>query len=295
MKFANLIFASVVSVAPFVASAATPKCSQTNMTRCLDSVCAINIGMNPAARCQYCGTSSAGTPPAQKGLKTITAGQSSKYALSAKELAVAPSDPGKRYIWATTECIKKVGNCTTDDVSNIYDKLIEQSCKAAGVSMQTARAIANNNQKPTKSACETRINICATGKCGTNFENCADSADMDRVVAECAADATGCDEYIASIKTEFIAMRDKALDTRETAVQSLAQSYQKNRENKLASITTGCKDGTQKRQCVQKYEAALGQNAANLACEFYAVACAKMSTGNASTTTKTIATTKTAR
>ena len=108
---------------PGVSVAAT--CSQANLTRCLDSVCAINVSSNPSARCQYCGTSSAGTPPTKSGMQSLSLGQSAKYTLSEKELKNAPTDPGQRYAWATEQYIKKIDGCTPDDVSDIYDKLIE--------------------------------------------------------------------------------------------------------------------------------------------------------------------------
>ena len=107
-------------------SHAATKCSTANLTRCLDSVCAINVSSNPAARCQYCGTSNAGTPPKSK-MRSVSAGASAKYNISEKELKKAPEDPGQRYAWATTQCIKKVAGCSADDVSEAYDKLIEQS------------------------------------------------------------------------------------------------------------------------------------------------------------------------
>ena len=154
MKHPSMLFiAFVCTIVPvFGAFSAVSKCQKTNMQRCLDSACAINIGMNPSARCQYCGTSAAGNPPSQKGLSTITAGQSTKYTLTDREMRNAPSDPGARYVWATNECIKKLPDCTPDDVSDLYDKLIEQSCKTAGVTMQAASAIESINKKRTKTS-----------------------------------------------------------------------------------------------------------------------------------------------
>ena len=80
----SLLFISVCSGA----FAATQQCSRANLTRCLDSVCAINISSNPAARCQYCGSVGAGTPPNTK-MKSVSVGASAKYNISDKELKKA--------------------------------------------------------------------------------------------------------------------------------------------------------------------------------------------------------------
>ena len=252
MKHPSMLFiAFVCTIVPvFGAFSAVSKCQKTNMQRCLDSACAINIGMNPAARCQYCGTSSAGDPPSQKGLSSITAGTSTKYALTTKELGVAPSDPGRRYIWATTECIKKLPDCTTDDVSAIYDKLIEQSCKAAGITMQISAAMTNMNKKPTKSSCNTNLTTCMNKKCGNAFENCTDDAIFTRSIAECAADASGCDEYIAAFRTEITNDRKSTYEKRESVVQTLVQNYQNSRESRLSNTKSNCQTGKTFDTCV---------------------------------------------
>lgn len=286
MKFANLFFAVFFVVIPMVCAAA-PKCSQTNITRCLDSACAINSGMNPAARCQYCGNSAAGTPPTQKGLSNITVGQSAKYTLSAKELAVAPSDPGKRYIWATTECIKKVGNCTPDDVSSIYDKLIEQSCKAAGANIQMTRAVAGLNQKPTAAACKKTLESCIENKCGANFEMCGDDNDLDRVVSECATATPGCDEHIKGIKQEFASSRKKQMENRENIVQDLVAQHQADRESKWAGYIADCASGGAESKCVSAYTGTFGKKIAQLICGHYKAACDTTALNNNSTIKKT--------
>ena len=98
MKY-RLLFLSVnLLFAPTLVFGA---CSVANLTRCLDSVCAINIGANPAARCQYCGTNSAGEPAKSGTMKSISAGTSSKYIISDKELKNAPTvlEPN-RDMWA---------------------------------------------------------------------------------------------------------------------------------------------------------------------------------------------------
>ena len=123
-----------------VADGATA-CSRANLTRCLDSACAINMSSNPSARCQYCGTATAGKPSSKKEMRSVSVGASAKYNISEKELKKAPSDPGERYSWATKLCLQKVSGCNAEDVSDTYDPLIEQSCKAAGVSAQFDQAL----------------------------------------------------------------------------------------------------------------------------------------------------------
>ena len=283
MRISNLIFTGILGcVITAGACAATAKCSRTNLTRCLDSVCAINIGINPAARCQYCGTSSAGTPPSQKGLTNITAGQSTKYSISEKELKVAPSDPGKRYIWATTECIKKVAGCTTDDVSSAYDRLIEQSCKSAGVNIQTTKAIENMNTKPSKTKCNDALTTCINNKCGASFDNCTVDADFDRFVSECATDATGCDEYIADFRKSVDTDRQRIYANRENAVQALVDNYKTVRENKLKNARNACNNKTASESCMNtvcannmpdKCAGDTEKSMATQLCKFYETAC----------------------
>ena len=282
MKLSNFTFAVLFACVPLCGTvAATAKCSKTNLTRCLDSVCAINNNINPAARCQYCGTSAAGNPPT-KGLTNVTAGQSTKYALSAKELSVAPSDPGRRYMWATTECVKKIAGCTPDDVSTAYDRLIEQSCKSAGVSMQTAAAIDNMNAKPTKAKCTETLNTCINKKCGAGFESCTADADFDRVIAECATDATGCDEYFAEVRESAASERERVYANRENTVQSLVDNYKTIRENKLNNTRNACNNKTASESCIKtvcannmpgKCDGDTEKAMATQLCKFYDVAC----------------------
>jgi hypothetical protein len=283
MKSLNLILIGFFGcVLMSGANAAVSKCSKVNLTRCLDSACAINNGTNPAARCQYCGTSAAGTPPVQKGITNITAGQSTKYALTDKELSVAPSDPGRRYMWATTECIKKLPDCTTNDVSTVYDKLIEQSCKSAGVSMQTANAVEKLNTKPTKSKCNDAFSACLAKKCGASFETCEQDSDFDRFISECASDASGCDDYIAEFRKSVTNERKQMYATREKVLLNLVEGYQKSRESKFEQTQTKCTKDTQLKSCtetvcniymVDKCEGATEKAMAEQLCKFYKTAC----------------------
>lgn len=272
----------------FDASAATVQCSRANLTRCLDSACAINVSSNPAARCQYCGTSDAGTPPsARKGMRTVSAGSSAKYNISDKELKNAPDIPGERYAWATTLCLKKVSGCTPDDVSEAYDELIEQSCKAAGVSAKMENTIKQTNKKKTKSVCRTSIQSCviADKSCTSNYSNCSTDADFDRFFSECSVESTGCDEYLASIRSELISDRDNAIKAAETMLAQIIETYKKARETKIADIRKGCDtksiiESCVKRVCENNMPNKCGidndseRSAAQQMCKFYEIACA---------------------
>ena len=283
MRTINLIFiGALCCVAAFHANAAPSKCSKANLTRCLDSACAINIGVNPSARCQYCGTSSAGTPPTQKGLTNVTAGQSTKYALSDKELKSAPSDPGKRYVWASKECIKKLPDCTPDDISDAYDKLIEQSCRAAGASIKTANAAASFNNAPTQKTCNETLTICITNKCGASYDMCQEDSDFDKFISECAVDATGCDEYIAEFRTGVANERKAEYERRENILLAVVGDIQTTRADNLATARAECTNdakyescvtsmcnGRMKNKCNDKTEKSM----AGLLCKYYKTAC----------------------
>lgn len=237
----------------FDAAAATAQCSRANLTRCLDSACAINVSSNPSARCQYCGTSEAGIPPSTRnGMRNVSAGSSAKYNISDKELKKAPTDPGERYAWATALCITKVSGCTPDDVSEAYDKLIEQSCKAAGISAKMDNTLKQTNKKKTKSACSSAIKACviAEKSCTANFRNCSEDADFDRVFSACGVESTGCDEYIASIRSELISDRDKATEATKTVLANIIAAYKSERETRITEIRKGCDTKSTKENCI---------------------------------------------
>ena len=79
------------------------------------------------------------------------------YNISDKELKKAPADPAERYAWAAQLCLQKVSGCTTDDVADNYDSLIEQSCKAAGISAQMASLSEKAAKARTKTSCASEI------------------------------------------------------------------------------------------------------------------------------------------
>lgn len=232
------------------ANAATT-CSRANLTRCLDSVCAIGLSSNPSARCQYCGTTGAGTPP-KKAMKSVSAGASAKYNISDKDLKKAPTDPGQRYAWATAQCIKKVAGCTADDVTDAYDNLIEQSCRAAGVSAQMSQTLDQTAKTKSKTTCQSGITACliADTRCTADFRACAENADFDKFFAACGVENTGCDEHIASIRADLIADRDNAIKNADSILKQIIASYQSARDKKISSIKSGCANNSARDECV---------------------------------------------
>ena len=136
-----------------------------------------------------------------------------QYTISQRDLKNAPTDPGERYVWATTQCINRVSGCTADDVSETYDKLIEQSCTAAGISVQMATLSGNLTKTKTKSTCTGEINTCIQSetKCHADFGACDADADFTKFFSECAAEITGCDEHTSAIRTELLTTRDQMI------------------------------------------------------------------------------------
>ena len=280
-----LVLIAVLSMTPFAAFGATT-CSKANLTRCLDSACAINVSSNPAARCQYCGTATAGATTAGDAMRSVSVGASAKYSFTDKELKKAPEDPGARYAWATSECIKKVDGCTPDDVTDNYDKLIEQSCKAAGITAEMSSLRAAAAKKKTKTSCTTDVKSCLidTKRCGPDYSACADNADFDKFFSGCGVEATGCDDYLSTIRTELITARDTAIKNADTIVETIVASYQSEREKKLATIKANCTDNAGREQCIETVcqrsmanKCAAGYSAersmATQLCKFYDLAC----------------------
>ncbi len=269
------------------ASHAASTCSRANLTRCLDSACAINISSNPAARCQYCGTSSAGAPNTKSGLRSVSVGASAKYNISDKDLKKAPTEPGERYAWATAQCMKKVAGCTADDVSEAYDSLIEQSCKAAGVSAKLEQTLQNAAKKKSFAACQAEVRVCITADkyCSSDWRNCEANADFDKFFTACSVESNECSEHFATIRTGFISDRDQAIKNADTVLQRIVTQYQNAREQKLTGIKARCADNTDRDNCIESvcnsnmpnkcgegFESE--KSAAVLMCKFYEIACA---------------------
>ena len=284
--YKSIAFLFAVMVALPHNSYAVTACSHANLTRCLDSVCAINISSNPAARCQYCGTADAGTP-SKNAMRSVSVGQSAKYTLTDKELKSAPSEPGERYVWATSECLKKVSGCTPDDVESVYDTLIEQSCKAAGISAGFASAREKMNQTKTKSSCKTDITSCIVGanRCGPDYAICEQDENFNKFFASCGVEATGCDEYIDEIRNDLILARNEAIKNADTALETIVKSYQDAREKKLNAAKDNCKDNNGRDACIATVcersmanKCAAGfeyeKSMATQLCKFYELACA---------------------
>jgi hypothetical protein len=286
MKYRNLFFALLFLGTPNVVFGA---CSIANLTRCLDSVCAINIGANPAARCQYCGDASAGEPAKSSAMKSISAGASAKYTISDKELKKAPKDPGERYIWATRQCLDKLTECSADDVSDNYDSLIEQSCKAAGISAEFTNLAQEINEEKTKSSCSSEITSCLihAKRCNADYSKCESDADFDRYYAECSVLSTGCESFSKDIRSTLIANRDNAVKNADKILKTIVTAYQTSRENKLKNIQDGCKDSAAKKKCIStvcnnnmRHKCELGfeyeETLAGMLCKFYDTACDRL-------------------
>lgn len=279
----HILFSLPFIFATTVAMSATQKCSHANLTRCLDSVCAINISSNPAARCQYCGTSNAGAPQKSK-MRSVSVGASAKYNISEKELKNAPTAPGERYAWATKQCIAKVAGCTPDDVTDAYDKLIEQSCTAAGISAKMSELQQDLTKTRTKSDCESEITTCVidTSGCTADYRACEENADFDRVFSSCSALSTGCEEYTSEIRTALLAARDNAVENADLILAKIIASYQAMRDAELADTQSGCTDNRTYDSCVEtvcnnnmpdKCASEDERVSAGLLCQFHKIAC----------------------
>lgn len=260
-------------------------CSRINLTKCLDSACAINLSANPAARCQYCGTADAGEPAAN-AMKSISAGSSSKNTIPAKELKNAPSDPGERYVWATKQCLAIVNNCSTDDVAEAYDPLIEKSCTAAGISNKMAAA-QKNAVKNTKTAasCTDEISVCITKpeKCDTDFSKCANDEQFDNFFAVCSSQSLGCTNFIDKARNEIANNRTSVTKSIASNIDSIVAAHKNARNQKITSIKSDCSNNNIYERCVKTAckdntndNCASDNSIASNLCEFYKTACKRI-------------------
>ncbi len=284
MKY-RLLFLSMVSL--FAPTLVFGACSVANLTRCLDSVCAINIGANPAARCQYCGSESAGEPTKSTAMKSVSAGASTKYIIPDKELKKAPKDPGERYVWGTRLCLEKLPECTTDDVTDNYDSLIEQSCKAAGISAEMSNLAKKVNTKKSENSCSEEISVCIIDakRCNANYKNCESDTDFDKYFSECSIAANGCDSFLAKIKTSLDSSRKTAVANAGKLLKNIIAAYKTAREQKLAAAQSACKNNQATTNCVEtvcknnmrnKCGNAYEKEAARALCKFYDTACERL-------------------
>jgi len=260
-------------------------CSVANLTRCLDSVCAINIGANPAARCQYCGSDSAGEPAKSTTMRNISLGTSSKYTVSDKELKNAPTNPGERYVWGTRLCLEKVSGCTPDDVSENYDSLIEQSCRAAGISAENAVLAQKVNSTKTQTVCQNTIESCVIKRCGADYKKCESDSDFDKSFSECAATAGGCESFLSNIKSSLGSSRKTIMTNSGKLMSNIVAAYQSNRKQKLSNAQSSCKNNKATNDCItrvcnnnmrNKCSVTAEKEAATALCKFYDTACERL-------------------
>ena len=260
-------------------------CSRANLTRCLDSACAINVSTNPAARCQYCGTMDAGTPPESK-MKSVSVGQSTKNTISDKELKSAPTSPAERYVWASELCLKKVSGCNADDISETYDDLINQSCIASGINMEMQSAIKKVDKVKSNSACNSEISSCMTGDkyCTYDYSGCESDTEFDKFFASCSVDfGGGCEsKVISNIRTELVTARDNAIKNRENMIMSIVEAHKNKRANDLKNIQSGCANNSGYEKCManlctdKKCSDTTEKSIAATICEYYKIACSKI-------------------
>lgn len=285
-KFIILFTCSIFTAPLCFGGVFAATCSKLSLTKCLDSACALNIGTNPAARCQQCGTSNAGISPTESGMQQLSLGASAKTSITDKELEQAPSDPGKRYKWATELCIKKIPNCNGEDVTDTYDKLIEQSCTAAGINMQMSELQKSALKTKSSDACTSEIKLCLTGekKCNSDYSNCANDSDFNNFFAVCAADANKCDEYITFVKSTLVSARNGAIKTTEDLISRTVNTYQNARNKKLQTAKDICNNNNGRDKCIKTVCANNMENKckigfeseksmAMLLCKFYEKAC----------------------
>lgn len=264
-------------------------CSKSAITKCLDSACAINIGLNPSARCQLCGSENSGEFNIEEGLENVSIGISSKNILTPKELKKAPKSPNKRYIWATEECIKKIPDCTPDDVTDTYDDLIKQSCKSAGIDMAMNAIQKEMGKQKSKISCETEIKTCVINDnhCKGDWSNCLDDNNFNRFFSECVATISKCDDYISEVKTKFLDDKSTFVKNKEKILNDLVAGYKDKREQSLKEIQNSCKNNSKFDTCVSnicssnmsnscragfEYEKAIATNL----CKYIKIACDKI-------------------
>ena len=222
-------------------------------------------------------------------MKSVSAGASAKYTISDKQLKKAPSDPGERYVWGTKLCLEKVAGCTSDDVEEIYDPLIEQSCKAAGISSEMQNLAKEINEEKTEGSCSTEIRSCVvdTKRCRADYRSCESDEVFDKHFSECGVLSTGCESFLAGIKNKLNSARLSAFENADQLLKTIVESYQKLREQKLASAQNSCKNNSAKDACMERVcksnmrnKCAVGfeyeKTVADQLCKFYETACDRL-------------------
>ncbi|MDR0803558.1 MAG: hypothetical protein LBO08_00505 [Rickettsiales bacterium] len=281
-KFYYLFFILFSFAMPAALHAA---CSSLNLQTCLDSACNLN-SMDHGERCNLCGGGSGNSSRESTGLQSLSLG-ASKYALTDKELKNAPTgNAGQRYIWATDQCLKKVVDCTPDNVDGLYDKLIETSCKAIGIDNAFASAKTKIESEKTEDACRGLVQACMTrdSKCLADWSGCFETADFDRIISACLIEED-CGRHGAALRTGMTALV-RASETRyDNIAPAITQKYAAARESKLREAQDQCKP-TGKDACISNMcghfankcsaDAPNEKIMANLLCKYFDTACAKL-------------------
>lgn len=222
-------------------------CRVSDLQACLDSAC--NESLEQTSRCYLCGTSMAKKPIADAYalgdtpiMQSLAVGLSSKNTLSEKELKSAPLDPGKRYQWATKECLVKLKDCSTDDIADNYDKLIEQACKVALGDAEYATAMKKSQEKKTMEQCNAELSLCllSESKCDGNMLLCETDNDFDRNFSACMVEASGCGEFMATLRGNMAKSRDDMVGRKDEQLSDLVKLRQMERQEKLEAAKRVC-------------------------------------------------------
>ncbi len=284
MNFFNQSFLlSAFALALFAMPAIGATCSSVNLIKCLDSVCATNSGANPAARCQLCGTASAGNPvKSAGGLSSLSLGYSSKTTISETEKKDAPSSPGELYVWATEKCIEKNAGCQSADVDKNYDKLIEQSCRAAINSSNFTAANKKSNATKTLEICSSEIYSCINKElyCDADFSRCDNTLDFNNFFNSCQALSPNCDQYLSQIKSDLQTVRSN----RGQYLENIVTAYQDSRTKKQQNAILSCQTNKGYNDCITQVcqfsmrnncldSAGTERMMANQLCNFHLTAC----------------------
>ncbi|MDR3208777.1 MAG: hypothetical protein LBT45_02920 [Rickettsiales bacterium] len=247
IKFFGIAFALVLLCASHGFAA---KCKVSDLQKCLDSAC--HDDMDSGSRCYNCGTSLAKRPEKQKyalgdtpEMKSLSVGKSSKNTISDKDLKKAPSDPGERYKWATAECVKKLKDCSPEDATENYDKLIDQSCKIALGDSDYESSMKKAAVKKTSDQCNAELSLCllSAGKCDGNMLKCEEDDEFNRNFSACAVEAAGCGEFVTALRDKMKKQRDDMVAKRESRLSDLVKLRRMEREEKLAAASRICNGG----------------------------------------------------
>ncbi|MDR1071123.1 MAG: hypothetical protein LBL21_00565 [Rickettsiales bacterium] len=247
IKFIGIVFALAALCAPPGFAA---KCKISDLQKCLDSACYDD--MDSGSRCYMCGTSLAKKPEKQKyalgdtpEMKSLSVGKSSKNTISDKDLKNAPADPGDRYKWATAECVKKLKDCSPEDATENYDKLIDQSCKIALGSSDYEASLKKAAVKKTADQCGADLSVCllSASKCAGNMLNCEEDGEFNRNFSACMVEASGCDEFTTTLRDKMKKQRDDMVAKKESRLSDLVRLRRMEREENLAAANRICNGG----------------------------------------------------